>query len=99
MKKSTINNLIDLFNDSCSKEKDTFHKNYSTMDDIMRYSKDYVAKLDLETFEKELFRSYFESQMISMYRSDFEKESLREELENFARVLPPKKYPRLIHSS
>lgn len=82
MDKSTINSIIETFDESYAKNSKALYDKYKSVDKFVELSYDYVLGLQAESFEKEMFLSYFDSHVRSMYRRDFEKGLLESEKNN-----------------
>ncbi len=82
MDKSTINSIIETFDESYHKNKNDMYIKYKSVDKFVELSYDYVLGLQAESFEKEIFLSYFKNHVESMYKRDFEKELLESEKNN-----------------
>jgi hypothetical protein len=85
MKNSTIDKIINTFDESYEIHKDKMHDKYSSVDMFVKVSARYVNQLKFdETIpesEENIFKSYFENHVRSMYRRDYETDTLHSEIE------------------
>lgn len=81
MDKKTINSIIDTFDESYAKNSNALYNKYKSVDKFVELSHDYVLGLQVDSFEKEIFLSYFDSHLRSIYRRDFEKDKVEMDLE------------------
>ncbi len=91
MKKKSLNELVDTFEEYYSSYKDSIYSNYKTVDKFVELSDKYMEhlKLDKKISESEepIFKSFLDSYVRSMYRRDFEKELMNAEIERY--TMPP----------
>jgi hypothetical protein len=72
MKKSTIDGIIDTFDESYHKNKNDLYLKHKSVDMFIALSQNYAEGLSADNYEKEVFMSYFKDHVTSMYRRDFE---------------------------
>lgn len=84
MDKSTINSIIETFDESYAKNSKALYDKCRSVDKFVELSNDYVLGLQADSFEKEIFLSYFDSHVRSMYRRDYEKEMMNAEIERYS---------------
>ncbi|GIU70288.1 MAG: hypothetical protein KatS3mg002_1524 [Candidatus Woesearchaeota archaeon] len=81
---STIDKIIDSFDNEYEKNRKNLYDKYHSLDKFIELSKEYVNTLDLDSYQKEIFENYFKAHVMSMYRRDFEKELLELERRKYS---------------
>ena len=76
MKQSTIDEIIETFDDLYTMKSHALYYKYKSVDKFVEVSYYYAMGLQADNFEKEIFMSYFENHVKSMYRRDFENDKL-----------------------
>lgn len=72
MKQSTIDGIIETFDNSYHANKNELYLKSKSVDKFVELSQDYAMGLHADNFEKEIFLSYFQDHVKGLYRTDFE---------------------------